>query len=112
MITCNICGKQEKPEKFAEKCAKNMLRKNLCFKCLFWDEKISIPDLKNAVRIDGDHFYIGLESSTGNRGYNGQRFKIKFFDGRKIITTNLWCQGKIPEYFRKLLPDNAEFVGD
>lgn len=108
MITCNICGNQEDPEKFFEKCARNILAKNLCFSCLFWDEKIGIKNRKNVARIDGDHYIIGLESSK-DKGYRGQKHIIKFFDDRGITTTNLWCQGKIPGYFRKLLPDNAEF---
>lgn len=109
MITCNICGKQENSEKFAETSANDILKKTLCFTCLFWKGKVSIQDRMNIARVDRNHFIIGSESDPGRRGYNGQKFTIKFFDGRKITTTNLWCQGKIPEHFRKTLPDNAEF---
>jgi hypothetical protein len=47
------------------------------------------------------------------RGFGGHEFHIRFTDGREeaeVETSNLWCQGNIPEHFSKLLPNNAEFV--
>lgn len=31
-------------------------------------------------------------------------------DGRKIISNDWWYQGKIPEEFKELMPDNAKWV--
>lgn len=31
-------------------------------------------------------------------------------DGRKIISNDWWHQGKIPEEFKDLMPDNAKWV--
>lgn len=109
MITCNICGKQENNKKFSVAIAEDIRKKELCFSCLFWKAKVSIRDRLNVARIDGDHFIINESDTISKRGYNGQEFTIKFFDGREVTTTNLWHQGKIPEHFRKFLPDNAEF---
>ena len=44
------------------------------------------------------------------RGFSGRKHVIKFFDGREIVSTNLWYNGEIPESHRELLPNNAEFI--
>ncbi len=47
----------------------------------------------------------------GFRGFGGREFRIRFYDGRTdVVTRNLWHQGIIPEHYRALLPDNAEWV--
>jgi hypothetical protein len=44
-------------------------------------------------------------------GFGGKVFHIKFLDSDMVMkVNNLWTQGKIPEYFRKALPDNAVFI--
>jgi hypothetical protein len=86
----------------------------LCWDCNFWYEKIILANYKQVARINGRHYVIEDEAGDtifGFRGFNGQEFTIKFFDGRVVKTTNLWFQGVIPERFRDRLPDNAEFVG-
>lgn len=105
MITCEICGEQVDPQLWRNISSET----GLCFTCFFWKGKTSIKNRPNVTRINGDHFTIASESDR-NKGYGGQKFTIKFFDGRIITTTNLWYQGKIPEHFRKALEDNAEFV--
>ena len=90
-----------------------MLELRLCFTCKFWYEKIPLADDSKVVRIHHTHYWIGEEANKGVfRGFGGQKFVIKFNDGRnEVTTTNLWCQGEIPERFWDRLPDNAEFVG-
>ena len=79
-----------------------------CEDCSFWLEKLYLPDYaKKQVIVDGTHYTLGNSSI---RGFAGAKFKIKFFDGRVIKTSNLWSQGKIPEHFRSTLPDNAVFI--
>lgn len=66
----------------------------------------------NNVRVRGEHYTICIEDiGHAKRGFNGDRFNIKFSDGRLATTTNLWSQGTIPERFRERLPDNAKFIG-
>lgn len=84
--------------------------KDNCFTCNFWAEKIEAVNDPRSVRIDGGHYWIGDEDPTNRfRGFGGRRFNIKFHDGREVQTTNLWHQGQIPEHFRDILPDNAEW---
>jgi hypothetical protein len=46
------------------------------------------------------------------RGFGGRRFIIEMEDGTIHVTTNLWCQGGIPEIFRSELPNNSVFFGE
>ena len=43
-------------------------------------------------------------------GFGGHEFYIRKFDGTLIKSNNVWHQGKIPEHFRKDLPDTADFL--
>ena len=79
----------------------------------FWQQKL-LDDAREPDRvaiIDGTHYYIDDEDSeeTYFRGFAGAHFTIRFHDGRVIETTNLWCQGDIPDEFRDLFPNNADF---
>jgi hypothetical protein len=81
----------------------------------FWNEKVKIADDPSVARIGGEHYIIGDENDPSHfRGFDGDLFKIRFFRGpnagKTITTTNLWHQGKIPDNFRDVLFDNAEFV--
>jgi hypothetical protein len=82
----------------------------------FWAEKRD-PDIRDSlrtVRVNGTHFRIGPEDkdARGMRGFGGAKFIIMFHDGRRVVSTNLWCQGTIPKPLRGELPDNAEFGKD
>lgn len=108
--TCKECFKKEMGD-WMEKTAKRLTEKKLCFTCGHWDELMEYKE--ESVRIEGGHFMIGEED--GNRmfrGFGGRKFKIRFFDGREVETTNLWHQGTIPEIWRGKgrLEDNAEWV--
>jgi len=106
-MECSICGKEIEKSKFYNA----VLCSDECFKKNFWNEKVDYMDDERVVRIDGYHYFIEPENDTGAfRGYGGSFFKIKFFDGRIIETTNLWSQGKIPQEYRGILYDNAEFI--
>lgn len=77
----------------------------------FWREKV-IDKLEGNTRqviVKGCVYYIGDEMSSF-KGFDGSVFRIKFKDGRKIITHNLWSVGYIPDVFLPYLQDNAEFV--
>lgn len=78
-----------------------------CFICDFWGSVISRSD--NIV-INGNCYNACKEDSKSFRGFDGREFRIKFFDGKELCTTNLWSRGKIPLRFRDRLPDNAYFI--
>jgi hypothetical protein len=87
-----------------------MTSKGLCFHCAFWTERATLDQGNpNAVVADGKHYIIGDEkpSYRGGRGFAGAHFRIFFFDGRVVDSTNLWMQGEIPEWGRAFMPDNA-----
>lgn len=99
-MNCVICGKEIKESKY--------LNANLCstecFKRLYWEEMLD----DEALIIDGECYHVVSEKSHGARGFGGREFTIQKSDGEIIKTTNLWRQGKIPDYaFR---PDNAKFI--
>jgi len=87
-----------------------------------WDYFCEVKDDPRAVRVGGRHFFIGDEPSSekldvlrklpfGNfLGFGGSEFRIRFFDGREVVTHNLRHNGEIPQDYRAMLPDNAEFV--
>ena len=79
-----------------------------CEDCSFWLEKLYLPDYTDRqVIVDGTHYMLGNSSI---KGFAGATFKIKFFSGCIVETSNLWHQGRIPEHFRSALPDNAVFI--
>ena len=114
-IKCRICGKTDNLDRWAE-CneTKIMERENVCFHCAFWLEKIATTN-ENTVVVNGTRYTIGKEDpNLLFKGFGGARFDIEFFDGRKVVSHNLWCQGNIPEEFRSYpeLQDNARFVNN
>jgi hypothetical protein len=113
-VTCHICSKKQKAC-YCEPYQSNMINKNLCFNCLFWEDHIEADKSINKdtfVIVDKGHYLINPEKATGMRGFGGRPFYIKFNDGRKICSTNLWYQGIIPEYFIDRMPNNAIFVNE
>jgi hypothetical protein len=114
-IKCRICGKTDNLDRWAQ-CneSKIMEKENVCFHCAFWLEKIATTN-ENTVVVNGTRYTIGKEDpNLLFKGFGGARFDIEFFDGRKVVSHNLWCQGNIPEEFRSYpeLQDNARFVNN
>lgn len=110
-VVCHKCGKEE-PLQWVPAMNDRLRANKTCFNCDFWLELVAVKDEPCMVRRDGMHYCINDEKSIGMRGFGGTRFKIQFHDGRYVESTNLWCQGHIPEHFRDLLPDNAVFIRD
>lgn len=108
-----ICTKCGGPfgHRMNEKTQAKMDKLGLCFTCLFWTEKLALKDDPRVVRVDGTQYVIGDENAPrAFRGHGGARFDIRFHDGRHVVSTNLWCNGDIPEHFRAELPNNADFA--
>jgi len=60
-----------------------------------------LPDVTGKVQggKDGQFFYLQ------SKGFAGRRFVIDAFDGRRIVTHNLWMGSDVDG------PDTAQFVG-
>jgi len=106
-LNCIICNKEIEESEYTNA----VLCSSECFHINHWNEMIKNKDSPKIARINREQYYIEDEDKNILfRGYSGRKFKIKFFDGREIISTNLWYNGEIPESHRELLPDNAEFI--
>ncbi len=81
-----------------------------CPECKLWSDYAILKDDKNSVRIAGNQYWIGSET-TCDKGFGGQQYILQPLDKRKkmIVTTNLNGCGTIPGIFIKRLPDNMEF---
>ena len=79
----------------------------------YWENILKDDALRpehSVAIIDGHHYVIEDENSVDPlRGFGGDKFTITFNDGKVVITTNLWSQGKIPEDYVNLFPNNADF---
>lgn len=107
MLECEICGKQ-----IEKTCYDNRIlcSSDECWNKAYWQEMIENKDTKRQVRIKGIVYYIGDENTTSSfRGFDGAKYVINFFDGRKVFTSNLWHNSTVPDEFKDQLPDNAEF---
>jgi hypothetical protein len=108
-LQCIICGREIDESKYSHK----IICSSECFHIDFWNDNVEIKDDPKVVRVNGEQYYIGKENSRSSfRGFGGNKFTIKFFDGREVVSTNLWYNGKIPKDYKELLPDNAEFIRD
>ena len=104
-MKCEVCGKEVDRLMYTDTCSEE------CFTIKYWRDRINNQSSKTQVVVDHKVFQIADENSnSGFRGFDGRRFFIEFFDGRKVETTNLWYNGVIPEDMRKDLPDNARFL--
>lgn len=111
-VTCLECGVTQGLCWFPDINAKLKAR-SLCHSCDHWTHYVETdPSNPDALVIEGAHYVVGDEAHGGGRmsGFYGQKFIIEKFSGERIVTTNLWCQGRIPERFRGRLPDNARFI--
>ena len=107
-MNCNVCGKEISKSSIAGEILCNNPK---CFTTNFWNGKVEDRNDPRSVRVKGEHYFIAEEDVKEYfSGFYGAKFIIKFFDGRKIATTNLRCNGTIPLEYRELLPDNAEII--
>jgi len=86
-------------------------KNNICLSCNHWVEIID-RDKKHII-VNGKMYADGGRLVVGDnrifKGHGGRLFTIDFFDGSKLETNNLWCQGDVPSWWRVMLPDNAVF---
>jgi hypothetical protein len=109
---CRKCGEIEQNQ-FHEDTKKRLLELRLCFYCDFWQTKVGRCRESNQAVIDGKVYSISPDQPAGYQGFlgfGGSRHEIQFFDGRTVVSHNLWFNGEIPPHWRDELPDNARFV--
>ena len=106
-MKCPTCG-QELGKSWSDE---NSMKKNgECFECALWRERLPLVGNPDVAIIDGTFYTIGDENDPSSfRGFGGDKFVIKFKDGREVITTNLWCGGNISDAWKDKFPDNADF---
>lgn len=104
---CPVCGRADSPNNWI-----GGLPRKYCFSCSHWAEMKEQYDVGKKVVVDGKCYHVGdeTESPSRMRGFGGAKFNIKKFTGEKIVTTNLWHNGEIPDLWRPAMPDNAEFI--
>ena len=116
MESCCICQsvKMMNPDEFIHsRIRKIMEKKKCCFTCAFWFEKLKLwKNDRNWLVVDGQSYHVNpiLSKPTVFQGFGGHWFFFKKNDGTLIKSNNVWCQGKIPEHFKKLIPNNAVMV--
>lgn len=84
----------------------------VCFTCWFWRERVKEHG-PNVAIVNGHRYTISPDPPRGYQGFvghGGAEFCIQFHDGRKVVSHNLWAQGRIPRHFHDRLPNNAAFV--
>jgi len=73
-----------------------------------WGEVLKRQEaLDPRLVIAAGHAYSIGSSDDNPRGFGGQRWSIKFHDGRLVSTCSLWHMGEVPSEWRERLPDNA-----
>ena len=107
-MKCEVCGKEIEQSSYSNA----ILCSAKCFEKYYWAERLRNKDSERQVVIEGRMYQIGNEDEPLGcfRGFDGAKFYIDFNDGRKIVTTNLWCNGDIPEEYKKGFPDNAKWA--
>lgn len=108
-MKCPTCGKELGTNSFIGSDERSIKEHGECYSCKFWRDRLSLVGKSDIAIIDGTFYSIEREDAPGSRGFGGDRFNIHFKDGRKVTTTNLWCGGDVPEYWKGKFPNNADF---
>ena len=108
-MKCKICGKEIEKSSYSN----DILCSSECFHVNFWNELVEEynKDPYHNPVVNGTKYYVGDENNAGAfRGFDGARFCILFNDGTIILSTNLWCNGEVPEEYKDKLKNNAKFI--
>lgn len=71
-----------------------------------WSGIAARTDGRLVIADDGHAYSIGTEHDYP-KGFGGQRWRIRFNDGRLVVTDSLWHMGEVPPEYRERLPVNA-----
>ena len=106
-MKCPTCGREIGTFASDER---SMKEHGECFECALWRERLPLVGNPDVAIIDGTFYTIGDENDPSPfRGFGGDKFVIKFKDGREVTTTNLWCGGNISDAWKPQFPNNADF---
>ena len=116
---CTECGRTDYHDDYMGETGVLVKELNICHECAFWYMAINKPAEPRfpKVVIDGILWRPDLEISekpafgtTRWLGLGGAKQVIKLNTGQVITTYSCWCNGTIPDRFRKDLPNNAVFL--
>lgn len=106
-MKCPTCG--EEIGKFVSD-EQFMKKHGECFECSLWRRRLPLVKDSDIAIIDGVFYSIGSENDPSScKGFGGDKFVIRFKDGRQVTTTNLWCGGNISDAWKDKFPNNADF---
>ena len=111
---CSKCGK-EYVNHYDGDVSFIMEAENVCFTCAFWiwQHRVDQEGKRKYAIINGKHYVLDPHTDRNwPVGSCGRVYTIRFHNGETVVCDNLWHQGEIPEHFRDIMPDNAEFVTD
>lgn len=117
---CTICSRMDDPEDYIDSPIKRlMIVHQCCFHCAYWfnrpKENIKADLVPVIVNRDhwsyrkGENIIYAKVSSNRSAAVGNFRY-ILFEDGSVTVVSQLRYQGKIPYYFKDLLPNNAVFI--
>lgn len=102
-VMCGDCGKRELLHYVHRD---QLIAKNLCFGCNFWDEVMKSIGKRTFV-AGGRAYTIGRD---GGGGFGGCGYTVTFPDGDVRKGNSLWHRGEVPAHWRERLPDTATLV--
>ena len=111
-LICKDCGAVDYSTSYCKGEIKTIIdAEGVCFACAYWRDAIA---KKHEVVIDGHIYSLGNINKPPNSphsGMAGRRFEVEFFDGRRVVTHDLWSGSTVPDRYKHLIPDTARFVG-
>lgn len=107
---CRDCGEANYWTNYSGEMKPVIDADGVCFNCAFW--RVAVQK-KHETVIAGRIYGIGdINRKPGpHNGMAGRRFEIEYFDGRRVVTHDLWSGSEIPEKHRAAIPDTARFLG-
>lgn len=113
-MLCSCCGIMTHSD-YMEPSGSSMRKHRMCFHCDYWQNEMPerIRAGKHPLIIEGTMYGdAGRQpANTPFLGFGGSEFTYRRLGETEIHSTNnLWHGGDIPEAFRHLYENNAEFV--
>lgn len=114
-MKCKYCGREDSPKEYIN-CAITQVMKNekCCFNCAFWinllERKSNDP---NWVIINGSSYTFNpsVKGNSFAKGSAGKKFYCRKLEtGEVLVSDNVYHQGSVPEHFKSMFPDTAEFI--
>lgn len=116
-MKCKYCGREDSPKSYMN-CAITQVMENekCCFNCAFWIDLLERnSNNPNWVIINGSSYTFNPTIETGTnsftRGFAGSKMYCRKLEtGEVLASNNVFHQGTVPEHFKSMFPDTAEFI--